>query len=119
MSLEAILFLKAGDRKVLHKGLQECSAEEITGAMQGLMEEYRNADRQRKSWKLRQMRTKVAYKRPRKAICQGKRGRLNEAHARNAGNHCLQTAGGEKRYRQPERGRFSQDDQTAFDQEAV
>jgi segregation and condensation protein B len=49
----------------LHKGLQEHSAEEITGAMQGLMEEYRNTERAVEIVEVAggyQMRTKVTYR---------------------------------------------------------
>jgi segregation and condensation protein B len=65
--LEAILFSSAKPvtAKKLHKGLEEHSAEEITGAMQGLIEEYRNADRAVEFVEVAggyQMRTKVAYR---------------------------------------------------------
>jgi segregation and condensation protein B len=49
----------------LHKGLQEHSAEEITGAMQDLMDEYRNANRAVEIVEVAggyQMRTKVLYR---------------------------------------------------------
>jgi segregation and condensation protein B len=49
----------------LHKGLQEYSAEDITGAVQGLMGEYRDANRAVEIVEVAggyQMRTKVAYR---------------------------------------------------------
>ena len=49
----------------LHKGLQEYSAEEITGAVQSLMDEYRDANRSVEIVEVAggyQMRTKVAYR---------------------------------------------------------
>jgi segregation and condensation protein B len=65
--LEAILFSSAKPvtARKLHKGLQEYSAEDITGAVQGLMAEYRDANRAVEIVEVAggyQMRTKVAYR---------------------------------------------------------
>jgi len=49
----------------LHKGMEECKEEEITSAMQTLMEEYRSANRAVEIVEVSggyQMRTKVAYR---------------------------------------------------------